>query len=174
MTTAATAKTFYYNPLTVQKSYQQYQQQIEQLVKSAWQITFTALWNTLQFSAAETNSAKQYITGFLMQASNHKANYNQLVQRVLMARQYVNSHPGTYIPVPSVWFDAENKNGFAGTARWFDALQQTRASLPQHKQALKLLAKPFTKPYKTTMQQIFIIGAVILYNKMPTASSIFI
>lgn len=150
MIAAAKTNTAGYNPLILQKSYLEYRQQIDELAGIAWQITYTALWNTLQFSAAEINSAKQFISGFLMQGNNHQAAYNQLVQRVLLARQYVKNHPGSYIPVPSAWFNPQNSNGFAGTAKWFSALQQTRASLPQHRQALKNFADAVTKTIQSS------------------------
>lgn len=108
----------------------------EQLTLTAWHITYTALWNGTDFSTAEINEAKQFIKNFLQQENPEKA-YSELVQRVLLARQYILSHPGTYAPFPSQWFSPENKNGFTGTLRWFLSLQVSRKSIPAYKQALK-------------------------------------
>jgi hypothetical protein len=135
--TAAAITTANYNPLTVQKSYAEYLYQLNQLTLCAWQITYTALWNTQQFSGEEIDKAKEYISIFLQQQQNCKAQYILFVQRVLLARQYISSHPGTYIPIPSQWFSTHNKNGFQGTESWLEAVQQTRKAQPLYKQAVK-------------------------------------
>jgi hypothetical protein len=126
-----------YNPLTIQKSYTEYLEQLNRLTQCAWQIAYTALWNTQQFTAEEMSAAKTFIRCFLQQQQNCKGQYVLFVQRVLLARQYINSHPGTYIPIPSQWFSTNNKNGFRGTESWLAAVQKTRNAQPNYKQALK-------------------------------------
>jgi hypothetical protein len=123
--------------LSVQKGLQEYKKEIKRLTAISWQIIYTALWNTHNFSQQEIETAKDFITAFLEQGTNHKKNYAEIVQRALLAKQYINSHPGTYIPLPSQWFNMDNKNGFTGTLKWFNALQKTRQSLPVYKQPLK-------------------------------------
>ena len=135
--TAATAITANYNPLSLQKSYAEYLLQVNNLTGCAWQIAYTALWNTQQFSPEEIAAAKQFISSFLQQGQSHKLQYAAFAQRVLLARQYINSHPGTYIPIPSQWFSTGNKMGFEGTKSWLIAVEQTRASMPLYKQAVK-------------------------------------
>lgn len=134
---AAAAIKANYNPLNVQKSYAEYLQQVNQLTQCAWQIAYTALWNTQTFTAEEIEVAKEFISSFLQQQQSHKLQYASFVQRVLLARQYINSHPGTYIPVTSQWFSADNKMGFMGTKNWLKAVEQTRASMPLYKQTIK-------------------------------------
>lgn len=135
MTAAAATKN--HSQLTIQKSWLQYQQQIKYLTNCAWQITYTALWNTLQFTPEEIIAAKQFISEFIQQQQSHKQQYVDFVQRILLARQYINSHPGTYIPVPSQWFSKENKLGFEGTKNWLASVEQTRAAMPAYKQDIK-------------------------------------
>jgi hypothetical protein len=77
----------------------------------------------------------------LAAATNAEKAYAELVQRILLARAYVNSHPGKYIPVPTGWFSIANQNGFAGTEKWFTGIQATRASLPLYKLELKAFAE---------------------------------
>ena len=135
--TAAASITANYNPLTIQKSYAEYLQQVKQLTQCAWQIAYTALWNTQQFNPEEIAAAKEFISSFIQQQQSHKLQYAAFVQRVLLARQYTNSHPGTYIPVPSQWFSTTNKMGFEGTQKWLQSVLQTRASMPRYKKAIK-------------------------------------
>ena len=63
------------------------------------------------------------------------------MQRILLARQYISTHPGTYIPLPSLWFSEENTNGFAGTAAWLQSVDITRSSLPNFKIHLRAFAE---------------------------------
>ncbi len=135
--TAARALTPDHNPLTLQKSYAEYQQQVNFLTQCAWQIAYTALWNTQEFTPAEIEAAKEFISSFIQQQQSHKLQYAAFVQRILLARQYINSHPGTYIPIPSQWFSTENKMGFEGTNNWLVAVEQTRASMPLYKKPIK-------------------------------------
>lgn len=99
--TAAAAITANHKPLNIQKSYAEYLQQVNQLTQCAWQIAYTALWNTQQFTPEEIAAAKDFITNFIQEQQSHKLQYAAFVQRLLLARQYINSHPGTYIAVPS-------------------------------------------------------------------------
>ena len=94
-----------------------------------------------KLSFKEKQIATNAIREFLQQSNNHRKAFNEFVQRVLMARQYINCHPGTYAPIPSRWFDAANKKGFAGTAKWFAALENMRESILNFKEPLKVISE---------------------------------
>jgi hypothetical protein len=111
------------------------------LAQLAWQIAYTALWNTEEFSTIEKEQAVKSIATIIEAETNVLKSYSNFVQRVLLARQYINAHPGTYAPIPTKWFCASNKNGFAGTQRWLAEIENTRASLPKYKQSLKAFAE---------------------------------
>src|SRR4030095_8935698 len=131
-------QTFY---LRIEKGINEYNAEIEQLTNSAWYIVYTALWNTEQLSFKEKQIATNAIREFLHQSNNHRKAFNEFVQRVLMARQYINCHPGTYAPIPSRWFDTTNKKGFAGTAKWFADLENMRESILNFKEPLKVFSE---------------------------------
>ena len=118
-----------------------YEEQLQTLSQLAWQIAYTALWNGEEFSAIEKEKAVEFIRTFIREQSNPKKAYSAFVQRVLLARQYISTHPGTYAPVPTQWLSPANKKGFAGTQRWYDAVEKTRASLPLFKEPLKAFAE---------------------------------
>lgn len=126
--------------LRVEKGINEYKAEVEQLAQTAWWIVYTALWNTEQLSAKEKEIAFFAIREFLEQSNNHRKAFNEFVQRVLMARQYINCHPGTYAPIPSRWFDPSNQKGFAGTAKWFYSLEEMRESILDYKEPLKVFA----------------------------------
>lgn len=126
-----------HSPLTLVKGSHEYYEQLHQLTSLSWQIAYTALWNGEQFSATETERAQELIRDFIKQQPNPRKAYAELAQRVLLARQYILTHPGTWAPLPSQWFSPANQNGFSGTQRWYAALEETRAARPVYKQALK-------------------------------------
>jgi hypothetical protein len=125
------------SPLKIEKGLHEYNQQIKELSQIAWQIAYTALWNTMEFSAQEKENALSFISNFLQQGGNHKKAFSGFVQRAVLARQYVNMRPGEHIPLPSKWFSGNNKTSFAATNKWYVAIEQTRTSLPLYKQSLK-------------------------------------
>ena len=125
------------SPLTVRKGTEEYNQQLQHLSSLAWQIAYTALWNGEQFSAVEQERAQDLINNFIRQHTNPRKAYAEFAQRVLLARQYILTHPGTYAPIPSQWLSPDNKNGFSGTHRWYASLENMRLSLPLYKMGLR-------------------------------------
>ena len=77
---------------------------------------------------------------FVASKTPNKA-YKSFCQRVLLARQYVNSSPNRYIPLPTIWLDKENATGFAGTKQWLNDILAVRSSLPNYKTELKAFAE---------------------------------
>lgn len=124
-------------PLRVIKGGAEYHQQLQQLTSLAWQIAYTALWNGEEFAAVEKEKAAERIKDFIKQQPGPRKAFAELVQRTLLARQYILSHPGCYAPLPSEWLSPANKNGFAGTQRWYASLENMRRSLPLYKQSLR-------------------------------------
>jgi hypothetical protein len=147
MNTATVAHTS--TPLQVVKNFNEYQQQVQLYTNTAWQIIYTALWNTAQFSEEEEEVAKKYISNFLETTPAIHLNFNTLIQRVILARQYIISHDINFTMLPSTWFNPQNKKGFVGTQSWLQAINKTRLSLPHYKQPLKVFAQAITE---TTFQ----------------------
>jgi hypothetical protein len=112
----------------------------DKLVDAAWNFVYTALWNAVQFSSKEAENAKQQIAVWL-QSENKEKTFIAFCERVLLARNYVTKNPSRYIPLPSVWFDSNNKLGFAGTQRWHDDIKAIRESMPGYKTEIKALAE---------------------------------
>jgi len=124
-------------PLRVIKTGTAYREQLNELSHTAWLIAYTALWNGETFSAAEKEKATGLLKDFIKQQANPKKAFSELVQRILLARQYILTHPGTYAPIPTEWLNPANTKGFAGTQRWFASLETMRQSLPLYKLPLK-------------------------------------
>ena len=115
--------------------------EVAPLVNSAWNFAYSALWNAVQFSSKEVNAAKEKITEYFLLSNDPRKAFLSFCQRVLLARHYVNSAKGRYIPLPSLWFEKENEAGFTGTKEWYTEIRNIRSSLPNYKQEIKALAE---------------------------------
>ena len=131
------------------KGREEYDEQLNHLSILAWQISYTALWNTEEFSQAEKESVLQGVKTFLQQHTSPVKAYLELVQRVLLTRIYKITHTGYTLPFPSSWFDSANKHGFAGTERWYNDLMVARCSLPSYKIQLKAFAEAILEVQQT-------------------------
>lgn len=129
-----------YTPLRVVKERTTANTSPAALINTAWNFAYAALWNNVKFSVKETEAAKERIAAYLL-SENPDKTFLVFCQRVLLARHYVMKNPGRYIPLPSVWLDANNKLGFAGTQRWYDDVRTMRESMPAYKTGIKALAE---------------------------------
>lgn len=117
------------------------QTDLEDFIDTAWNFTLTALWNTSVFSNREINEAKKKIRFYFLKSGDLRKAYSVFCQRVLLARQYLSNNSNRFIPLPSVWLNAENEKGFTGTASWYQDVYEARQSLPFYKIELKALAE---------------------------------
>jgi hypothetical protein len=127
----------------------------QKLANTAWSFAYTALWNNAVFSANEVAIAKEMIKQILVSGKTPVKNYNAFCQRVLLARQYVNSHPNRYIPLPTIWLDGNNATGYVGTQIWYDNILEIRASLPNYKTELKAFAEAILEMHEEPTSQNF-------------------
>ena len=123
--------------LRIEKVINEYRQHVEELSNVAWYIAYTALWNTSSTASEQQEDALKHIRQFIAAGKSPGMAFKQLAERVLLARQYLNCHPGKWVPQPADWFNPENKNGFAGTERWLQSVEIHRATNPTFKLALQ-------------------------------------
>ena len=127
----------------------------EELVSVAWNFANTALWNTSIFSEAEIETSKAIIREYLSTATDQGKAYSAFVQRVLLVRQYISTNPNKFVPLPSLWLDRNNVNGFAGTKQWYENIQVVRASLPMYKSELAAFADAIAEMYESDSRPRF-------------------
>ena len=127
--------------MRVVKGLKETQAELAPLVNTAWNFAYSSLWNHVQFSAKEIETAKEKITEYFRLANHPESAFSIFCQRVLLARYYVSKAPGRYIPLPSVWLDRTNATGFAGTKAWYAEIKAMRESLPNYKKELKAMAE---------------------------------
>jgi hypothetical protein len=114
---------------------------IDLYTEAAWNLSYSAFWELYEFSIAEIETARQFISGFISNGNDPYANYLTYCQRVLMAYSFIRNENGKYVPLPSNWFDKKNDKGFSGTIKWMDALNLKRKSVPLHRIELKAMAE---------------------------------
>ncbi len=129
---------------------------LDKLVNTAWNFAYTALWNTVVLSKSEISTAKAIIREYLLSSKTPLKAYKSFCQRVLLARQYVSSQPGRYIPIPSIWLDKKNETGFAGTKEWYRNILAVRRSLPNYKTELKAFSEAILEMTEDPSAQNFI------------------
>lgn len=111
------------------------------LINAAWNFAYSSLWNCTQFSTKEIETGKEKIAEYFRLVKSPTKAFSIFCQRVLLARYYVSKNPACYIPLPSVWLDRKNENGFAGTRAWYHEIRTVRESLPNYKNELKAMAE---------------------------------
>lgn len=113
----------------------------ETLVDTAWLFAYTMLWNHQTFSGNEIKEAKYYIKEYITTAKNPRKAFLNFCQRIIIARQNAAVLNTDYLALPSLWFDAENIEGFAATKEWLQAVKSIRYSLPTYQIELRALAE---------------------------------
>ncbi len=115
------------------KGYADLDLKIKLLRDAAYCAAYTVLWNGAELSGAEKEETKALLAGLLINSDDADKMYSEIVQRVLMAKNYLLMNPGCYLPAPSEWFSASNSKGFYGTEEWYERLVQKRKSYPLHR-----------------------------------------
>ncbi len=114
---------------------------MKQKINAAWLVAYTALWNGTIFSSAEQEQAQQSIQKWMQAQPDKHAAYNTFVQRVLMARLYLQKTKRRLTVTPTEWLNPDNQNGFTGTAKWYGELLEKRKAMPLHRLELKAFAE---------------------------------
>lgn len=127
--------------MRVVKGLKDTQTELAPLVNTAWNFAYSSLWNCTQFSQKEIDTAKEKIEEYLRLAKHPEKAFSIFCQRVLLTRYYISKNSNRYVPLPSVWLDRTNENGFAGTKAWYDEIRSVRESLPNYKNELKAMAE---------------------------------
>jgi len=89
------------------------------MTNSAWNLLIAALWPHSIYD--------DKIRSLIDEAYDPYDAYAEFCQRVIMARRYILQNPEYKISCSiTEWLHSSNKNGYAGTAVWFERLQEKR------------------------------------------------
>ncbi len=108
------------------------------MVSSALSFLEVALFPYKENRSPVKQVAGIFIRHFIGLNENAYAKYAELCQRIFMTRRYIIQHPSYDFNFNMLsWLDPDNAKGFAGTAPWFETLQDRRKQNPLHLLELK-------------------------------------
>ena len=116
---------------------------VEKLVNAAWKFAHCALWPEQEFSREEHEATKIYIREYFNAATDNKRAFKALIQRVILARNYVQGGKDRFLPEPSVWFNRRYPFGFAGTLAWLQKVEKQRLEVPGYLAHIEAMAHGF-------------------------------
>lgn len=113
---------------------------LHQCVNTAWQLSYSTLWNNCVFSESEKQNAKTFIKEWL-RGKDHKKALIAFCQRIILARMNLEMLNPDYLALPSLWLDQTNAEGFSVTKEWLQEISFVRSSMPGFQKTIKLLAE---------------------------------
>lgn len=115
--------------------------EVTQLVDTAWNFAYSCLWNMTTLSTKEVKAAKERIHEILTATKRPRRRFVAFCQRVLLARQRLTTATGLELPLPSLWLDKEDDDGFEMTRSWLQEINSVRESLPYYEYEIKVMAE---------------------------------
>jgi len=113
---------------------------LHQSINTAWQFSYSTLWNNCVFSESEKQNAKIFIKEWL-RGKDHKRTLIAFCQRIILARMNLEMLNTDFLALPSLWLDPTNAEGFSVTKEWLQEISIVRSSMPGFQKTIKLLAE---------------------------------
>lgn len=135
---------------------------------SAYQFLETVFYSDRTISEHEIDIALMFLEKYFSKAQNEKQlsqKFNEFIQRVMLARQYILKAPGRFIPNPRIWLDPAFKNGFTGTELWLKQVDKKREEKKEYYGNLKILAKLYREFLKNPTLDNYLSGRQTLSKK---------
>jgi hypothetical protein len=116
----------------------------KQLLDAAWKFASVVLWNRQQFTETEIAQVKMKLVLISLTAEKPENILPEFCQRILLAKKMLLAASGAALPLPSVWFDKTNRNGFEATGELMKQLNRHRQSVPAAMPEINALAMAVT------------------------------
>jgi hypothetical protein len=110
-----------------------------------WIFIQSALWNNKDFSKSEVNLFTNLISEHFNRMGDPNKILEEIIERVCLAKRYVNRRKGRYISKPVDWLNINYINGLAGTQGWYADVEAQRLTVPNYNKGIRILAKAITK-----------------------------
>jgi hypothetical protein len=124
---------------------------IEKYVNATWNFAKSVLWSDQNFTSAEVNLCKDHIKEYyqLIPAEQFTERVNeiftQFLERILLAKQYVDCFSHRYILHPCIWLDKGFAKGFTGTKDWYLKIRERRKINKSYAIEVKRTAELYAK-----------------------------
>lgn len=114
-------------------------------VENTWIFIHAALWNNNEFSNKEETQFQNLIADHYNTFKNPTKVFEEIIERVCLAKRYVNRKRGRYLSKPIDWLNINYHKGLTGTEGWYKEVCLQRISVPEYNAGITLLAKAITK-----------------------------
>lgn len=129
--------------------------EMDQLINGIWKVAQSALWFNKNFSPKEKEKLKELVAEHFYNGKNNKLNFQELVERICLAKRYVARKRGRYISKPQDWLNINYPLGLAGTAAWLKNVNEVRANVPEYNKGINTFAKAIIKFIKNPSDSTF-------------------
>ena len=114
-------------------------------VENTWIFIHAALWCNNEFTNKEETQFQNLIAEHYNNFKNPTKVFEEIIERVCLAKRYVNRKRGRYLSKPVDWLNIHYPKGLAGTEGWYQEVCLQRLTVPDYNKGITLLAKAITK-----------------------------
>ena len=114
-------------------------------VENTWIFIHAALWNNNEFSYKEQTQFENLIAEHYNNFKKPTKVFEEIIERVCLAKRYVNRKRGRYLSKPIDWLNISYHKGLTGTEGWYKEVCIQRVTVPEYNHGITLLAKAITK-----------------------------
>lgn len=118
---------------------------LNNIVESTWAFIQAALWQNEEFTETEMLQFQNLISEYYNCNKPAEKVFEELVERVCLAKRYVSRKPGRYVAKPIDWLNMHYYNGLQVTESWYKQVCMQRITVPYYNIGLSLLAKALIK-----------------------------
>lgn len=118
---------------------------LNSMVDNTWIFIHAALWCNNEFSAKEQTQFQNLIAEHYNTHKNPTKVFEEIIERVCLAKRYVNRKRGRYLSKPIDWLNLNYHKGLSGTEGWYQEVCLQRLTVPEYNKGITLLAKAITK-----------------------------
>lgn len=118
---------------------------LNSIVDNTWIFIHAALWCNNEFSANEETQFQNLIAEHYNTHKNPTKVFEEIIERVCLAKRYVNRKRGRYLSKPIDWLNLHYHKGLSGTEGWYQEVCLQRLTVPEYNKGITLLAKAITK-----------------------------
>lgn len=114
-------------------------------VENTWVFIHAALWCNNEFTYKEQTQFQNLIAEHYNTFKNPTKVFEEIIERVCLAKRYVNRKRGRYLSKPIDWLNINYHKGLTGTEGWYKEVCLQRISVPEYNAGITVLAKAITK-----------------------------
>lgn len=118
---------------------------LNNIVDNTWIFIHAALWCNNEFSCKEEAQFQNLIAEHYNTHKSPTKVFEEIIERVCLAKRYVNRKRGRYLSKPIDWLNLHYHKGLSGTEGWYQEVCLQRLTVPEYNKGITLLAKAITK-----------------------------